>query len=286
MNFAPGSIDLHSHSTASDGGLSPTALINRAVNAGVHVLALTDHDTTDGLFEARQAANSCGLKLINGVEISVRWQKRTLHIVGLGVDTASESLCAGLKILQSIRIDRAERINARLEKAGLQDALEKAMLIAQDGQVTRTHFAQALVEAGRCKDMKQAFKRYLSAGKPGYVSAEWAPMEDAIGWIHSAGGVAVLAHPMLYNMSAAWRQRMLAAFTETGGDAVEICCGSSNAQQIQQSAKEAVTHGLLGSAGSDFHHPEQRWIKLGGLAPLPASVTPVWTHPRLATLLQ
>lgn len=270
------SIDLHSHSTASDGSLSPTQLVMAAKAAGVDTLALTDHDTVAGLKEAARAAKRAGLRLINGVEISVRWEKRTLHIVGLGINPENPQLAAGLADLQQQRLLRAEKIASKLEKIGLANAGVRALKAANGGQVTRTHFARLLVEDGLCKDQKQAFKRFLGSGKPGHVSMQWTTLENAIEWIHRAGGLAILAHPLLYPQSAAWRRRMVAAFKQAGGDGLEICCGHSNAEQIQTSTRDALAHNLLGSVGSDFHAPEQRWLKLGRLTPLPSSLTPVW----------
>jgi len=238
------------------------------------------------LQEAAAAARTTGLQLINGVEISVRWQKRTLHIVGLGIDPENPALTTGLQSLQQIRRVRAEQIAAKLEKIGVKNVLPRIDALAGSSQITRSHFARLLIEDGQCKDMKQAFRRYLAAGKPAYVSSEWVDLETAIGWIHAANGLAVLAHPMLYNLSAAWRQRMYLAFTEAGGDALEICCGHSNTQQIEQTTKEALQYGLMGSVGSDFHSEEQRWIQLGKLPALPSALTPVWHHPRLAARLQ
>ncbi len=277
--------DLHSHSTASDGAFAPARLVQEAASAGVDVLALTDHDSLAGLQEASEAARHLDIQLINGVEISAGWQKRTLHIVGLAVDTDCSTLQNGLQQLQTVRRERAQRIARKLEKIGLDDALARAESLARGAQITRTHFARLLVDAGLCSDMKQAFKRYLAAGKPAYISSEWTSLESAINWIHAAGGLAVLAHPMLYNMSAAWRSRMFSAFKNGGGDAMEVCCGGSTPEQIQLSARDAQQHQLLGSVGSDFHHPEQRWIRLGKIPPLPSKVTPVWSDNRLAARL-
>ncbi len=269
-------IDLHSHSTASDGHLSPTALVALAASHGVTSLALTDHDTTAGLAEAQQAANEHGMQLINGVEISTSWERRTLHIVGLGIDPDNTALCAGLTGLQQQRHERALRIAEKLEKLGLHNAYERARTSAAGGQVTRTHFARLLVSDALCKDQQQAFKKYLGNGKPAYVSMQWCSLEECISWIHAAGGLAVLAHPMLYPQTAAWRRRMVAAFKEAGGEGLEICCGHSNPDHIRTSTQDALAHNLLGSVGSDFHSPTQRWLKLGRLAPLPATLTPVW----------
>lgn len=277
----PLNIDLHCHSTASDGTLTPTELVRAACEADVSVLALTDHDTTAGLAEAHKAATLCGLQLINGTELSVRWQKRTLHIVGLGIDPADPSLTKGLEAQRKIREQRALEIASRLEKQGLENVMAKAGRLAGGSQMTRTHFARLLVDEGHCKDMKQAFRRYLGTGKPAHVTAHWVEMEEGINWIRQSGGVAVLAHPHLYNMSAAWRQRMFAAFSEAGGEAAEVCCGGSNAQVIETIGREVRGVGLMGSVGSDFHQPEQRWIRLGRLAPLPTGIPAIWNHERL-----
>ncbi len=274
--------DLHAHSTASDGAYAPEELVHEAAQAGVDVLALTDHDTLAGLAAAQKAAIKNNIRFISGVEISVGWQRRTLHIVGLGIAADCEKLCAGLQGLQLLRRERAERIAGKLEQLGLENVLEKAESMANGAQITRTHFARLLVKSGLSKDMKQSFKRYLASGKPAHVSSEWTSLASAVDWIHTAGGVAVLAHPMAYNMTAAWRQRMYKAFREAGGDAMEVCCGNSNAEQVQLSTRDALEYELMGSVGSDFHHPEQRWIGLGKVPPLPAAITPVWTDARLA----
>lgn len=273
-------IDLHTHSTASDGRLTPAALVNAAADAGVTLLALTDHDTTAGVAEARAAAAARGIRLVPAVEISVTWQRRTLHIVGLAVDTAAEALAAGLALLQDRRRERSAAIAAKLDKLGVANALARAQVQAGGGQITRTHFARLLLEDGRCRTMQQAFKRFLKPGRPGHASTEWAGLEEAVDWIHGAGGLAVLAHPLAYGMTGAWRRRMLAAFTDAGGDALEIGCGNTTPEGVALAADDARRHGLLGSVGSDFHGPEQHWLKLGRPLPLPETVPPVWEHLR------
>lgn len=274
-------IDLHTHSSASDGRLTPAQLAHAAADAGVECLALTDHDSTAGLAAARSAALQRGLRFINGVEISVTWQARSLHMVGLGIDPQAPMLRRGLLELQAKRRTRAQAIAGKLEKLGVKNAYAQAEQAADGGQITRTHFARLLIQAGLCQTMQQCFKRYLKPGKPGYTRVEWAELEQAIDWIHTADGVAVLAHPLAYGMTSAWRARMFRAFVHSGGDAVEVHCGASSPAQVQLSAKEANEHKLLGSVGSDFHGPEQRWLKLGRVLTLPATVAPVWSHPRL-----
>jgi len=276
MSVALSPVDLHCHSTASDGSLPPAQVVRRAAAAGVTLLALTDHDSIDGLPEAREATVGTGLTLLAGTEISALWNNRTLHIVGLGFNEQSDELNDGLALHQALRRSRADAMAAKLEKIGLHNAAERAANSAQGGQVTRTHFARLLVEDGLVKDMAAAFKRYLKPGKPGYVASQWQDSAEVISWIHAAGGKAILAHPFGYGMTASWRRRMLSDFKEDGGDALEVCCGNSQPADIVQATKDADRYELMGSIGSDFHSPEQRWLGLGKVQPLPADVTPVW----------
>ena len=191
--------DLHCHSTISDGTLTPTELVQRAAGRGVKFLALTDHDDIDGLEEARAAATSAGLTLINGVEISVSWRKHTLHIVGLNIDPTHQPLLDGLAHVRSGRGERAKKMADELAKVGIGGVLQGAYRHASNvNMIGRAHFARYLVEAGHCKDMKSVFKRYLVTGKPGYVPHQWAALSDVITWIKGAGGVAVIAHPGRY----------------------------------------------------------------------------------------
>jgi len=269
-------IDLHSHSTASDGSFSPSDLVAKAAEVGIKHLALTDHDTTAGLAAAATAANQHGIQLIPGLELSATWQKRTLHIVGLNIDPAAPVMETALAKAESQRQQRAEKIAAKLRKCGVENSLEHATTLANGGQLTRTHFARVLVEGGHCKDMKSTFKKYLGAGKPAFVKAEWLALDQAINIIQQSGGKAVLAHPHKYGMTATWRRLMLTAFRDANGNAVEVCCGNSSVNDIQTISKAAVQHGLLGSIGSDFHGYGQPWIKLGQVQALPKSLTPVW----------
>ncbi len=251
--------------------------MQHAAQAGIDCLALTDHDTLAGLAEARATAESCGMHFVDGVEISVTWSNKTLHIVGLGVDPANPELQQALAEVQSRRHARAQKIAQRLEKLGVVGAYERASEMADGGQLTRTHFARLLVKAGVSKDLKQAFKQHLGNGKPANVRAEWLSLEQAISAIKASGGVPVLAHPLRYDMTGAWRQRMYAAFVQAGGLAVEVSSGvSQQPDELATCQKEAISHKLLGSVGSDFHGPEQRWIRHGRLAPVPRGVTPVW----------
>lgn len=270
--------DLHTHSTASDGAYAPADLVRQATAAGIRHLALSDHDCTDGLGEAEQAASEHGIRLIPAVEISVSWQGKSVHIVGLNITAECAALQEGLRRLQTIRRARAEEMGRRLDKEGISGAFEAARLLAGNGMITRTHFAQFLVAHGLSPTVKDVFGRYLTQGKPGYVPTEWTGLETAIGWIRAAGGIATVAHPLRYKLTGSWQRRLFAEFKEAGGEALEVISGASSANDIQAMAQNARRFGLLASAGSDFHSPEHSWLKLGRLPPLPEGLTPVWSR--------
>ncbi len=268
--------DLHSHSTQSDGTLTPEALVRRARVQGVDVLALTDHDVTDGLAEAAVTAVEVGLRLISGVEISVTWSGVTFHIVGLNVDPEHVGLQAGLAKLRAIRTGRGEEIARRLEKHGIEGALTGAQAFATGPILSRTHFARFLVEAGYAKDMRKVFKKFLVHNRPGYVPGDWATLEEAVGWIRDAGGQAVIAHPARYRISATRLRQFIDAFKDCGGVGIEVVSGSHSAGDIAGMAQYAKRYELLASCGSDYHGPEQSWQELGRPMPLPEGCVPIW----------
>lgn len=268
--------DLHCHSNVSDGVLSPTELVRRAHGQGVTALALTDHDTTAGLDEAKAAATKAGVKLIAGIELSASWKDKTFHIVGLGINPEYPPLFDATRQLQLIRFERAEQIAAKLEKKRIPGALEAVTKAAGDSMITRTHFADFLVSHFHVSSQQDAFDRYLAKGKPAYVATAWAEMELAVSWITQSGGVAVMAHPLRYRLTASWMKRLLTAFKQAGGQGIEVVTGRCNADEIKMAAKYANDFELVGSVGSDFHSPANQWVELGRLAPLPANVKPVW----------
>jgi 3',5'-nucleoside bisphosphate phosphatase len=270
--------DLHSHSTASDGLLAPAAVVRRAAERGVDVLALTDHDDVAGLPEAQAAAREVGLTFVPGAELSVSWTDLTLHVVALRIDPEHPRLVAGLDAIRSGRDARARRIAQALEQAGIAGAWEGAMrYVTSERLISRAHFARFLVDAGHVRDMKTVFKRYLGPGLPGYVEHVWATLGDAIDWIHAAGGQAVLAHPGRYRTTPSGMRTLLAEFRERGGDAIEVLSSSHNAEEVDRFAALARTHGLKASQGSDFHGPDEGYLDFGELPDLPAGLVPVWS---------
>lgn len=268
--------DLHSHSTASDGALSPTELLARAKEQGVTSIALTDHDSIAGLNEAITAAKAFNIELINGIELSTTWRNRCLHIVGLNINPESELLTKGIENLQQLRGKRAKKISSKLEKKGIFGAYDSVSNAAGDGMITRSHFADFLLHENYVTTGQEAFDRYLGQGKPAYVSTVWAELTEAVYWIKKAGGIAVLAHPLRYKMTASWMRRLLTEFKEMGGEALEVVTGRSNEEEIRLGYNYAKKFGLAASVGSDFHSPENQWVELGRLAPLPSDLQPVW----------
>lgn len=268
--------DLHSHSTASDGLLSPRALVTRAKQFGVDVLALTDHDTVAGLAEARIAATELGVSLVNGVEISATWNRRTVHIVGLGIDPANAALLSGLDQLQAKRRARAAEMGRRLEAAGFPNALQGAQRFGDGHNVTRTHFARFLVECGAAPNVADVFRSYLRAGKPGYVKTEWVPLAEAVAWIRGAGGHAVIAHPGRYDFTGTLLRALLADFVACGGEGLEVVYSRCSPDMVRNNADYARQFRLRASVGSDFHDPATPWIELGRLPPLPTDLQPIW----------
>lgn len=268
--------DLHTHSTASDGTLSPAELVRSAAEAGVQVLALTDHDTTEGISEAQTASEAWGINLVSGVEISVSWNGHTVHILGLGVDTSCEILQQGLAGLREYRDWRAEEMGRRLEKKRISGAFEGACALSNGRLVARTHFARFLVQEGYAPDFRAVFRKYLVPGKPGYVPGEWASLDDAVQWINQAGGHAVIAHPARYQMTRTKLKKLIQEFKDTGGKGIEVISGSHNKDEYYLMALLAVEYKLWASAGSDFHDPENLWIELGKLPQLPPGCCPIW----------
>lgn len=269
--------DLHCHSTVSDGTLTPEALAERAKAHGVALWALTDHDELAGQQRAAAAAKANGLAYLCGVEISVTFIGKTVHIVGLGVDPKHAGLVEGLARTRGGRGQRAQDMSASLAKIGIQGTYEGALkYVGNPELISRTHFARYLVERGVCRETNEVFRKYLAEGKPGYVEHRWASLKDAVNWINQADGVAVIAHPARYKFSANEEYALFTEFKSHGGRAVEVVTGSHSAAEYQRYADTALEFDLAASRGSDFHSPDESHTELGSLPALPSQLTPVW----------
>ena len=270
-------VDLHCHSNISDGVLAPAAVAAYARKAGVDVWALTDHDEVSGVAAARAAALDLGMRFVAGVEISITWAGETVHIVGLQVDEANPGLVQGLHQTRSGRDARGREIARQLDLAGIPDAYEGALkFVGNPDLMSRTHFARYIVEMGKCANIPDVFKKYLSEGKPGYVEHRWATLAEAVGWIRGAGGVAVIAHPGRYRFSDMAQGVLFDEFKQLGGVAIEVVTGSHSPDQYPEYAQLANAYGFLASRGTDFHAPGESRVDFAKLPPLPANVTPIW----------
>ncbi len=271
-------IDLHCHSHFSDGSLSPDALLERATRAGVRVLALTDHDTTAGLSELHRAARDCDIIIINGIELSTRWKKHDIHILGLNISLDDTSLCKLIEQQNESRILRAHQIAACLVESGVDNAYHKACELAGHERVGRPHFAQILLNEGLVPDMQAAFKRFLGRGRVAYVPTAWISIDTAVDAIVHAGGQAVIAHPLKYKLTRSKLHALIGEFKEAGGVAMEVVSGEMTVSQINEAAGMCLRFGLLASTGSDFHHLVSR-TGLGKQHQLPTSCNPIWNTP-------
>ncbi|BBP45950.1 phosphatase [Thiosulfatimonas sediminis] len=272
-------VDFHCHTTASDGALTPHALIDLACFHQVECLAITDHDTTAGYEAALDYAQANNLRLISGAEISCEWNGHTIHIVGLNFANDDNTLQQGL---QRIRQARQERANEMLEKliakpnAHLQQLPQMVEQCVGQGVIGRGHFAQAMIKLGLVNNQPQAFERYLKRGRIGYVKAQWPSLAEVVQWIVQAGGIAVIAHPKIYKFTSSKLNRLIGDFKAAGGQAIEVVNAPRPSSDITGMAERAQRFGLLASVGSDFHTPDHHWRGLGWLAPLPEKCTPVW----------
>lgn len=275
-------IDLHCHSTASDGALAPALVVARAHAQGVRVLALTDHDTLEGLEQARAAADELGLQLINGIELSCQWGGATIHVLGYAFASDAPALLQAIAALHEGRWQRAEMISQRLAAKGMPGALDGARQIQQalgdsGNAPARPHFAEFLVRAGHVRDRAEAFRKWLGNGKLGDVKQHWPELAETVATLRAAGAWVSLAHPMQYDFTRSKRRKLVAAFLAAGGHALEVVNGLQPPEQTGVLAILAREFGLLVSAGSDFHGPGER-SELGLYRPLPDDLPPIWAR--------
>lgn len=269
-------IDLHCHSSASDGTLSPSEVVFRAHRNGVSTLSLTDHDVTDGLEEAAQAAGTLSMRFIPGVEVSVTWEGNTLHVLGLGISPGCPALVAGLKGIRERRVTRGAHIADELSRVGIEGTLPAALeLAAHPSNLSRVHFARVLVARGYARDVKSVFQQFLGEGKPGFVPQEWGSLDRAISWIKGSGGVAVLAHPGRYPFSQEKSGLLVREFKRFGGDGIELTSAGQSKAKSHFFADSCRKHQLCGSLGSDFHSPQESRIDIGRIPVFPDRVTSI-----------
>lgn len=274
-------IDLHAHSRASDGTLTPAELVERAHNLHVDVLALTDHDSISGLTEARERAEQLGSpQIVSGIEFSCQWHSFEIHVLGWNFNPADAQLTALIEQQRLARRQRAEQIRDKLLKRGIaSQALEFVEQAHQNRGVvvTRRHFAEALVSAGVVPNIEQAFKRYLGKGQSAYVKPAWCSIDEAVQAIRVAEGTSGLAHPLAYALSAKWLKRLLTDFKSADGHAIEVVSTQQTPAHRQYLAELATQFGFTASVGSDFHFPGP-WRELGRNLRVPDGCTPAWQN--------
>jgi len=273
----PNKIDLHCHSTASDGKLSPQELLAKAQQLEISTLAITDHDTVAGYRSAAKQAQEYGVRLVSGIELSCVWSGINIHVVGLNFDAASAAMLAAEQRQIEVRFERAKLIAQKLGKRLQHEiAIEDVAAYAGGEQIGRPHFAQYLLDRGLVNSMASAFTKYLGAGKIGDVKTGWPTMTEAVQWIIGAGGIAVLAHAHRYNMTRTKLKACIQEFTLAGGRAIEVAYGTMDKGQQQQLVQFAKEFNLKGSCGSDYHGPNRFGLELGQMPAFPADIAPVW----------
>lgn len=268
-------IDLHCHSVFSDGALTPEELIQKALDNQLQCLSLTDHDTVDGYVALNQAALKTNIKIINGIELSTRWKKYDIHILGYQINHTSnlENL---ISHQNQSRIERAEQIGAALNLVGVEDAYKKANEVAGHKRVGRPHFAHVLINEGKTRDMKSAFKQFLGRGKSAYIPTPWISVQEAVEGIVKSGGKAVIAHPLKYGLTRSKLHELINEFKEAGGEGIEVVSGEMTVTQIREMAAISMRFNLLASSGSDFHGDTLSRTNLGRQQQLPVNCNPIW----------
>jgi predicted metal-dependent phosphoesterase TrpH len=255
---APAFVDLQVHSTASDGALPPAAVVQAAADAGLYAIALTDHDSVDGLPEAIEAGSRLGVRIVPGVELSSHFEGEELHLLGLHLANL-DAMRAALLEFQGQRVQRAERIVATLNAHGIPVTMAAVLAEAGTGAVGRPHIARALVAGGWVREFRDAFDKWIGWGRPAYMAKETFDVADAIALVHRAGGIAVWAHPG--ELATPARIARLAAL---GLDAVEVLHPSHPPYLVQRLVENTEKAGLIPSGGSDWHGTHDGPRKLGG----------------------
>ncbi len=269
-------IDLHCHSNFSDGELSPKVLLDRALQKKLQILALTDHDTTAGLDHLKAAARNKPIRIINGVELSVRWKKYDIHVIGLNIRPRDPVIQALLCQQADRRIDRALQIAEKLKFCGIDNAYAKACKLAGHERLGRPHFAQLLLHEGLVANQQFAFRKFLGRGKPAYVVMQWVEMAKAVAVINQCQGQAVLAHPLKYGLTNTKLYELIRAFKAAGGVGIEVVSGEVTAAQVEELAALSLRFQLFASTGSDYHSDGASRVLLGEQYQLPVNCNPIW----------
>ncbi len=275
-------VDLHTHSNVSDGALPPAELVRLAHANGVTLMSLTDHDTMDGIHAAHREADALGMGFIPGVEVSSRWGGRTIHIVGLGLDSENAGVDEFFRDVCLKRDRRGRLIAEKFDAMGIHGAYEGALALAGNkDNLSRTHFANWLHENGHVETYQDAFDKYLKAGRPCCVEVDWPEVAEAVRFIRDQNGIAVLAHPGRYRFTEDWMiGALMEDFKKAGGEAIEVCSGSQTADDDVRFAQAAREMDFLASTGSDWHSLRSSRPTPGTQPQLPKDLKPVWQYLR------
>ncbi len=262
------SFDLHVHSTASDGSFSPAQLVTSALDKGLQAMALTDHDSVEGIPKALEAAEGTSLLVIPGVELSAVHDGYDVHILGYFIDHTDPDLLARLVELRTARRERAEEMVAALHEAGIDVTIDEVLMLAEGGSVGRSHVARALVRRGHAADIAEAFDRYIGRGRPYYIPKPSTTPSQAVRTILDAGGVPVLAHPAVTGV-----EYLIPDLVDVGLIGVEAYHAEHTPAQAESLARTAEQYGLIVTGGSDYHGPDSPGGDLGS-AKMPPSILP------------
>ena len=268
--------DFHMHSVYSDGDLSPEALALIAIDQGLDMVALTDHDSIEGYLPFLKALQPHNIRLIPGVECSVSWQKQEIHVLGLGIDPNSSVLQRYLGLQFQRRFARALLISRGLTAMGFKENFKAVIEVAGHYHVSRTHFAKYLVDVCGVKDYKAAFRDYLGRHAKAYVPSQWGNIEETVDVIHAAGGYAVLAHPLHYQLSTAQLKGLFRDFKQQGGDGIELISAYQTAKDSHRLLNLAKPFNFIYSSGSDFHRTQSFRPTLGGQSAFEAEIEWIW----------
>lgn len=256
-------VDLHVHSTYSDGTLTPSELVAHAKALDINAFALTDHDTVEGVAEAVRAGNELGVEVVSGVELSTHYDSKEIHIVGLYIDYTDEILKKELDSLRNSRENRNRQICQRFAGLGINVSYEKMLELYPDAVITRAHFADYLVKKSIVKSRNEAFERYLGDSCPCYVHREKMLPARAIELIKNAGGIAILAHPVLYHLGSEQMNKLMQYLCDSGISGLEAIYSTYSTGEELKMRKIAKEHNLLISGGSDFHGANKPDIEMG-----------------------